>query len=77
MQTILRMFLGLMICCAVARAQPITARSDAQDIVELQAQKKIAVKARGAGIESVSLELRRLGSTDLTVRIPVGTFFVA
>jgi hypothetical protein len=45
--------------------------------VDLLSEKKIEVKTRGAGIESVALELRRLVNHELAVRIPVGTFFVA
>lgn len=77
MRTIVRMLLGWVVFCTAVSADAAPARGEGHDIVELVQQKKIEAKARGAGIDSVSLELRRPGTQDLTVRIPVGTFFVA
>ena len=48
-----------------------------QDIVDLLDLKKIEVRAKGAGIDSVSLDARRLSDHNIIVRIPVGTFFVS
>lgn len=48
-----------------------------RDIVDLLADKRIQVKIQGGGIESVSLEIRRLTTHPIRVRIPVGTFFVS
>jgi hypothetical protein len=50
---------------------------EGRDIVDLLREKKIEVEAEGSGIESVSVRLRRLVPQALTVRIPVGTFFVS
>jgi hypothetical protein len=38
---------------------------------------RIEVETQGSGIESVSVRLRRLVATSVTVRIPVGTYFVS
>jgi hypothetical protein len=48
-----------------------------RDLVDLLDEKKVEVKAQGSGIESVHLEVKRLVNYVLSVRIPVGTFFVS
>ena len=50
---------------------------EGRDIVDFLAEKKVEVKAQGSGIKSVGLEIRRLVNHEITVRIPVGTFFVS
>jgi len=47
------------------------------DIVDLLNEKKIAIHATGDGIEKVSVRVRKLVPYPLTVRIPVGSFFVS
>jgi hypothetical protein len=51
--------------------------TEGRDIVDLIKEKKIQVRAEGSGIESVSVGIRRLTPYPITVRIPVGTFFVS
>ena len=48
-----------------------------RDIVDLIREGKIEVETRGAGIESLVLRLRRRVPYPITVRVPVGTYFVA
>ena len=47
------------------------------DLAELLTRRKVAVTARGDGMERVSLELHRLTAGIEAVRIPAGTYFVA
>lgn len=49
----------------------------AKDIVDLLQQKKIEVKTQGSGIQEVDVDIRRKGDAPVTVKIPVGTFFVS
>ncbi len=51
--------------------------TEGRDIVDLLKEKKIEIKTQGGGIQSVSLSIRRLAPYPLTVRIPVGTYFVS
>lgn len=51
--------------------------TEGRDIVDLLQEKKIEVQAEGSGIQQVSVRIRRLVPYVLTVRIPVGTFFVS
>jgi hypothetical protein len=51
--------------------------TEGRDIVDLIKEKKIQVRAEGSGIESVGVGIRRLVPYPITVRIPVGTFFVS
>ncbi len=51
--------------------------TEGRDIVDLLKEKKIEVKTEGSDIESVSLSVRRRVPYPLTVRIPVGTYFVS
>jgi hypothetical protein len=46
-------------------------------IVDLLEQTRIEIKTRGSGIQSVSISVRRLVPYALTVRVPVGTYFVS
>jgi hypothetical protein len=48
-----------------------------RDLVDLLDERKVEVRARGAGIRTVTLEVRRLVGHDVGVRVPVGTFFVS
>jgi len=48
-----------------------------RDILELVDQKKVEVKTQGSGIQSVSLQIRRLVDHKVTVLIPGGTFLVS
>jgi hypothetical protein len=48
-----------------------------RDLVDLLEEDKVEVRARGAGIEEVSLEIRRRVDYEITVKIEVGTYFVA
>jgi hypothetical protein len=57
--------------------QALSEIRDGRDIVDLLSEKKIEVQTQGSGIEAVALSLRRLVSYPLTVRIPVGTYFVS
>ena len=50
---------------------------EGKDIVDLLNEKRIEVKTKGSGIRSVDVSVRRLVPHPVTVRIPVGTFFVA
>lgn len=51
--------------------------AEGRDIVDLLEEKKIDVEASGHSIEEVAVRLRRRVPYALTVRIPVGTFFVS
>lgn len=47
-----------------------------RDIVDLLKERKIQARASGSGIEKVKLEIRLDVKHKVSVRIPVGTFFV-
>jgi hypothetical protein len=51
--------------------------TEGRDIFDLLAEKKIEITTSGSGIQSVSVRLRRLASHPITVRVPVGTYFVS
>lgn len=57
--------------------QAIKDITEGRDIVDLLKEKKIEVQATGGGIEKVSVRIRKLVPYSLTVRIPVGSFFVS
>ena len=57
--------------------QALIDTTEGRDIVDLLHEKKIEVEAKGSGIDKVRLRIRRLVPYPLTVRIPVGTFFVS
>jgi hypothetical protein len=61
----------------VAVRQAIKDITEGRDIVDALKEKKIEVQATGNGIQNVSVRIRKLVSYPLTVRIPVGTFFVS
>lgn len=58
------------------KAQSALIDMKGRDIVDLLNQGKIQANISGEGIESVSVKLRRLVKHNVTVRIPVGTFFI-
>jgi len=65
---------------AADAAQPPGPRAGAgtpRDVVDLIEEGAIEVQAQGDSIEQVELHLRNRRSSPVTVRIPVGTFFVA
>jgi outer membrane protein assembly factor BamD (BamD/ComL family) len=62
---------------ALRAIDEITRDMEGQHLVDLIAQGKVEAKPRGAGIQSVSVEIRRLVNHDVTVLIPAATFFVA
>lgn len=49
---------------------------DGYDIVDLLDKRMIEVEPVGSGIESVAVKMRRLVPYGVTVKVPVGTFFV-
>jgi hypothetical protein len=51
--------------------------TEGRDMVDLISEKKIEVETHGSGIQNVNLRIRKLVPYPLTVRIPVGTFFVS
>jgi hypothetical protein len=48
-----------------------------RDIVDLLDERAIEIKTAGDGIETVSVQIRKLVAGPVAVRIPVGAFFVA
>jgi hypothetical protein len=50
---------------------------EGRSLADLIAEKKVEAKIQGAGIESVTIALRRLVPRPVQVKIPVGTFFVS
>ena len=50
---------------------------EGRDIVDLVQEKIIEVQPHGNGIETMTVQVRRLVSYPVVVRIPVGTFFVS
>jgi hypothetical protein len=60
-----------------AAQQALKDITEGRDIVDLLREKKIEIQAQGSGIERVSVRIRRLVPYPLTVRIPVGSFFVS
>ncbi len=59
-----------------AEARAILRDLAGRDLVDLIAERKVAVVAKGAGIEAVELTIRSLADHALTARVPVGTLFV-
>jgi hypothetical protein len=57
--------------------QAIKDITEGRDIVDLLKEKKIEVQSSGSGISKVSVRIRKLVPYSLTVRIPVGSFFVS
>lgn len=50
---------------------------EGRDIVDLLEEKKVDIETQGSGIKFVSLKVRRLVEHPITVRVPIGTFFVS
>lgn len=48
-----------------------------RDIVELLDSRAVEIRTAGSGIESVTVEVRKLVDGPVVVRIPVGSFFVS
>lgn len=48
-----------------------------RDIVDLLKEKKIEVETQGSGIKKVRVRIRKLVEYSITVRIPVGSYFVS
>jgi hypothetical protein len=57
--------------------QAIRDITQGRDIVDLLAEKKVEIQAQGSGIQSVGVRIRRLVPYPLSIRIPVGTYFVS
>ena len=51
--------------------------TEGRDIVDLLNEGKIEIQAQGSGISEVSVSIRKLVPHNLTVLIPVGSFFVS
>ena len=47
------------------------------EIVEAIKKGKVEAKTQGAGIEEVNMELKRLARYELSINIPVGTYFIS
>jgi len=61
---------------AVAQ-QAIREITEGRDIVDLLKEKKIEIATQGSGIKSVSLRMRKQVPYAITVRVPVGSYFVS
>jgi len=61
----------------VASAKEAILDMEGRDIVDLFNEKKIEVETTGSGIQSVNLKVRRMVPYPLTLRVPVGTYFVS
>ena len=57
--------------------QAITDITEGLDIVELLREKKIEIETSGSGIQSVGVRIRKLVPYPITVRVPVGSYFVS
>jgi hypothetical protein len=60
-----------------ASPQPADDHLEAGDIADLLSHKKIQVQTAGSGIQNVDIRIKRRVAFPITVRIPVGTFFVS
>ncbi len=60
-----------------AARQALRDITEGRDIVDLLREKKIEIQAEGSGIMQVHVRMRKLVPYPLTVRIPVGSFFVS
>jgi outer membrane protein assembly factor BamD (BamD/ComL family) len=60
-----------------AAQQALKEITEGRDIVDLIKEKKIEIKTQGSGIQSVRVGVRRLVPYPLTVRIPVGSYFIS
>lgn len=50
---------------------------EGNDIVDLLREQKIEIQIQGSGIQRVNVRVRKLVADPVTVRIPVGSYFVA
>ena len=50
---------------------------EGRDIVDLLSEKKIEVRTQGSGIQNVTVRIRKLVPYPITIRVPVGTYFVS
>ncbi|MBE9572728.1 MAG: hypothetical protein IMF11_19045 [Proteobacteria bacterium] len=57
--------------------QAIKDITEGRDIVDLLREKKIEIETQGSGIQSVGVRMRKLMSYPITVRVPVGSYFVS
>jgi hypothetical protein len=57
--------------------QPPSDANPNTDIVDLVNQKKIVAVSQGSGIQKVTVRVSKLVPDALTLRIPVGTYFVS
>ncbi len=57
--------------------QAIKDITEGRDIVDLIKEKKIEIETQGSGIKSVGVRLRKLVPYPITVRVPVGSYFVS
>lgn len=51
--------------------------TEGRDIVDLLSEKKVEIQTHGRGIKSVNVRVRRLVPYQLTIRVPVGSYFVS
>lgn len=57
--------------------QAIKDITEGRDIVDLVREKKIEIETSGSGIKSVGVRIRKLVPYPITVRVPVGSYFVS
>ncbi|MFC1844243.1 HEAT repeat domain-containing protein [Thermodesulfobacteriota bacterium] len=57
--------------------QAIKDITEGRDIVDLLGEKKIEIETQGSGIQSVGVRIRKLVPYPITVRVPVGSYFVS
>ncbi len=60
--------------CAQQAIKDIT---EGRNIVDLLSEKKIEIETQGSGIQNVQVRMRSLVPYPITVRIPVGSYFVS
>ena len=51
--------------------------TEGRDIVDLLREKKIEIETQGSGIQSVGIRIRKLVPYTITVRVPIGSYFVS
>jgi hypothetical protein len=51
--------------------------TEGRDIIDLLREKKIEIETQGSGIKSVGVRIRKLVPYPITVRVPVGSYFVS
>lgn len=50
---------------------------EGRDVVDLLTEGKIELETKGSGVQSVSVRVRKLVPYPITVRVPVGSYFVS